>query len=304
MACFFKSFLRFGVISGLAAAGALTLAGPERASALFSQAQTSVMNVIDANIDDPVALRAKLKQMEAEYPARIQEVGRDLAEIRRNIIELEDERDVAHGVVSLAERDLGVLEPMLAQAASASHESPYHTIRFDNRTISVKQAVTRADQLEKMKISYATQAMDAERDLTYLVQQAERLESLHGELQTERSQFQTQIAQLERQVQAIERNDRLIELMEKRKKTIDSVSNYEVASLDQMTSRLSELRARQEAELEFLASDNEMTDYEELARMQVRLQREGLMPEKSTPDAIAEDVIFAESMSSRALRER
>lgn len=304
MAGFFKSFLRFGVITGIAAAGALALAGPERAGALLSQAQTSVLTAIDANIDDPVALRAQLQKLEAEYPERIQEVASDLAELNRNITELQDERDVAHGVVALADRDLGVLQPMLAQAASASHDSsPYQTIRFDNRTISVKQALVRADQLEQMKSSYAVQAMDAERDLSYLVQQSERLETLLGELKTERTQFQTQIAQLERQVEAIERNDRLIDLMEKRQKTIENCSRYEAGSLDQITARLSELRARQEAELEFLANDHEMTDYEELARMQVRMQREGLAPEASlSPED--DGVIFAESMSMRALRDR
>ncbi len=303
MACFFKSFLRFGVISGLAAAGALTLAGPERASALFTQAKTSVLSAIDANIEDPVALRAQLKQLEAEYPERIQQVSSDLAELNRNIAELSDERDVAHGVVALAERDLGVLEPMLAQATAASHSSssPFQTIRFDNRTISVKQALTRADQLEQMKVSYAMQALDAERDLTYLVQQADRLEKLHVELKAERSQFQTQISQLERQVDAIARNDRLIELIEERNETIEECSRYEVKSLDQLTSRLSELRARQEAELEFLSTNDDMADYEEIARMQVRMQREGLEP---AAELNAVDGAAFESMSSRALRER
>ena len=298
----FKSILRFGVISGLAAAGALTLAGPERACAVLTQAKTSVLTMIDANIDDPVALRAKLKNLEAEYPERIQAVASDLAELNRNIAELSDERDVAHGVVALAERDLGVLEPMLAQATAASHtsSSPYQTIRFDNRTISVKQALTRADQLEQMKSSYAVQALDAERDLTYLVQQSERLEKLHNELVAERAQFKTQISQLERQVDAIARNDRLIELIDERNAEFEKYDRYEVANLDQLTAQLNEVRARQEAELEFLSTDDEMANYEEIARMQVRMQREGVT---ATVEPKAEDVNF-ESMSSRALRSR
>lgn len=297
-----KSFLRFGVIGGLAAGAALALAGPERASALFSQAKSSVMTAIDAKIDDPVALRAQLQKLEAEYPERIQEVSSDLAELNRNIKELREERDVAHGVVALADRDLSQLEPMLAEATAASHDaSPYRTIVFDNRTISVKQALVRADQLEQMKANYATQALDAERDLTYLVQQAERLEKLHGELKAERAQFQTQIAQLERQVEAIERNDRLIDLMEKRHQTIEEASRYDAGSLDQITARLGEVRARQEAELEFLASDDTMSDYEAIARMQVRSKQRDRADATAPTD---DDAIYAESMSMRAPRER
>ena len=89
------------------------------------------------------------------------------------------------------------------------------------------------------------------------------------QLETERSEFQAQIWQLERQVDAIARNDRLIGLMEDRKQTIDECSRYEVASLDQLHARLSEVRTRQEAELEYLAGDSQRVGYEDMARMQL-----------------------------------
>jgi len=40
-------------------------------------------------------------------------------------------------------------------------------------------------------------------------------------------------------------------------------------SLDQITGRLHEIRARQEAELDTLASFQEQGDYEEMARLQI-----------------------------------
>ena len=74
---------------------------------------------------------------------------------------------------------------------------------------------------------------------------------------------------LSRQVDAIARNERLIDLMESRNQTIEECSRYDAISLDQLTSRLAEVRSRQEAELEFLSTRRADTDYEDMARMQL-----------------------------------
>ena len=89
------------------------------------------------------------------------------------------------------------------------------------------------------------------------------------QLEGERAQFQTQIQALSRQVDSIARNERLIGLLEKRNRTIEECSNYDVSTLDQLTGRLSEIRSRQEAELDMLSSHQGRTDYEDLARMEL-----------------------------------
>ena len=68
----------------------------------------------------------------------------------------------------------------------------------------------------------------------------------------------------------LHRVDRLIELLDKRNRTIEECSRYDLASLDQLTSRLAQVRTRQEAELDHLASMSFDVSYEEMARMQVQ----------------------------------
>ena len=267
-----KTLIRFGVIAALGTAAAVVIAGPHRAGALATQARDQLMSVIDENIDDPVALRAQLRELEAEYPQRITQVREDLSELNVQIRQIERERAIAERVVALADRDLSELEPQLAAAQAAAPGEAGVTlaaVRFGNRSYTLNQAYTRSHQIGQTRLAYAGRAADAEHDLTWLTQQADRLEELLMQLETERSEFQAQIWQLERQVDAIARNDRLIGLMEDRKQTIDECSRYEVASLDQLHARLSEVRTRQEAELEYLAGDSQRVGYEDMARMQL-----------------------------------
>ncbi len=270
MCSIFKTFSRFGLITVLAGTAAYFIAGPERTEAVFTQAHSKVMAMIDDNIDDPVALRAQLRDLEEEYPVKIAQVRGDLAELQTQIQQLEKDRDVSTGVVKLASADLETLQPLLASAHASRSENGrarLATVQFENRTYSVDQALTRANHIEQTRIAYANRAADADHDLVYLKQQEGRLGDLLVQLETERAQFQSQMWQLERQVDAIARNDRLINLMEKRQKTIEECSRYEVASLDHMQGRLAELRSRQEAELEYLSDERKTLDYEERAKV-------------------------------------
>jgi len=270
MCSLFKTFSRFGLITVLAGTAAFFVAGPERSEAALTQAHSHVMSMIDDNIDDPIALRAQLHDLEEEYPEKIAQVRGDLAELQEQIRQLERERDVSTGVVKLASADLDTLQPLLATAHTSVSENGrarLATVQFENRTYSVDQAFTRANHIEQTRIAYANRAADADHDLVYLTQQEDRLGDLLVQLETERSQFQAQMWQLERQVDAIARNDRLIDLMEKRQKTIEECSRYEVASLDHMQGRLAELRSRQEAELEYLSDERKVLDYEDRAKV-------------------------------------
>ena len=71
---------------------------------------------------------------------------------------------------------------------------------------------------------------------------------------------------MDRQVDAIARNDRLIDLMERRQKTMDECSRYEGGSLAQIQTHMAEVRSKQESQLAMLSSDQERLDYEDVAR--------------------------------------
>lgn len=277
MVSIFKGIFRTGliltVVAGVVGGAAVLIAGPQRTKAVFHQMQDEVMTTIDKHIDDPTALRAQLQELEQEYPARISQVRKDLAELNEQVRQLERERSIAQRVVTLAEGDLAELEPKLAEMDAQRATNPSvrlaSAVTFDNKVYSYDRAFAKAKQIKATRIAYANRAADAAHDLTYLVQQAGRLEELLVQLEGERAQFQSQIWQLARQVDAIARNERLIELLDKRNRTIEECSRYEVASLDQLTGRLAEIRAVQEAQLDMLANAQYQTDYEDVARMQM-----------------------------------
>lgn len=278
MSGFVRLVLRVGVISVLAGGAVAVIAGPRRASAVLHQAHGKLMSLIDANIDDPIALREQLRELEQEYPARISQIRSDLAELHEQMRQIERDRAVAARVVALADADLDELEPVLAQAEAARGEVGTGTlvrVRFQERSYGLERARARAEQIRQTRSIYENRGADAEHDLGYLRQQAGRLEELLLQLETERAQFQTQIQQLDRQVDAISRNDRLIEMMRARQKTIEECSRYEVASLDQLEGRLAAIRSRQEAELDGLAQNGHERDYEDLARTQLERERHG-----------------------------
>ncbi len=290
MAGIFKTLIRVGVITAAGAGVAVLIAGPHRAAALVSQAHESVMSHIDESIDDPVALRSQLRELEREYPGKIGQVRGDLAELREQSRQLERDRAVSERVVALADRDLAAIQPLLAEADAAHVQKASYgnvrnvvSVRFDNHLYTLDQARSKANQISHTRVAYANRAADAAHDLVYLEQQDERLSELLVQLETERGQFQSQLWQLDRQVDAIARNEKLIGMLEKRKRTIEECSRYEVASLDQMVSKLAEVRARQQAELDVLTGQDSATNYEEIARMEIGSQ-EGLIRSSPVPD--------------------
>ncbi len=276
MMCFLKKIFRTGVIAtllvGTAAGAAVFVAGPNRTKAVIDQVHGQVLDHIDHAIDDPTALRAQLREMEKEYPARISQVRGDLAELNEQIRQLDREREIAQRVVELADSDLAALESGFQEAtarAEVEGSSRLVSVRVENRPLSVERATLRINQVRNTKIAYANRMADAQHDLAYLEQQSERMSELLLQLENERAQFRSQIQALSRQVDAIARNERLIGLLEKRNRTIEECSRYEAISLDQISGRLAEVRSRQEAELDVLAQSQEQGDYEDLARMQL-----------------------------------
>lgn len=281
--CFVKGLVRYGLIAGLVAGAGLVIAGPDRAFALVSQTRDSINCQIDKHVKDPVALRAQLRKLEAQYPARIADVRGDLAELRTQIGQLNRDHNVNQRASELAMADLTSLKGMVAKAESLrsstngmltsgsveSDNAPVFAVRFAGETLGIDQAYSKVTSVEQHALAFGQRVTDIERDLGYLTQQESRLATLLDQLETEQGQFQSQLWQLDRQVDAIARNDRMIEMMGKRQATIDKHSRYRAESLDQVNARVSDIRARQEAQLESLAKTTSVNGYENRARIEL-----------------------------------
>ena len=260
------------VLLGMAGAGAYALMGKHRTQAVVNELQDNLLESIDAHIDNPALMRSQLRDLEKEYPERIAQVQGDLAEIRNEIKQLEQEVAVSDRVVTLAERDLERLGTQVAsQIPNASDVvgARLETVRLDGAAYTPDSAHTQLQRVRATRTAYANRANDARHDLGYLEKQATRLEELLAKLQGEQTEFRAQVVGLNRQIDAIGRNDRLLELLEKRNKTIDECSRYEAVSLDQITARLDQIKGKQEAALDLFASEEHATDYEEEARQQL-----------------------------------
>lgn len=272
-----KTTVKFGlitlVVGGFVAAGAAMIAGPQRTHMVVDQVHASILETIDDNIEDPRVLRTQLKALEAEYPERISDLRGDLAELRSQIGQLEREQAVSSRVVELSQADLDQIAPLVDQLDGAQLTSNQtqlvSTLRFKGRLMTTEQARSKMMRIQQTQEAYRGRAQDAAHDLVYLRQQEERMEDLLVQLETEQTQFQAQLWQLNRQVDAIARNERLIDMLSERQEMLDSYSQVEVKSLDGMTSRLGEVRSRQEAELEFLSQGQDNTNYEGMARIQI-----------------------------------
>lgn len=272
MAGFTKTLIRFGVIGGLLAGGAVVVAGPHRMAALAKQMQTKVTEAIDANIDDPIAMRAQLRDLEAKYPKRIAEVRAHLGEINEQMRQIERDKAISDRVVALAREDYGELRDLIARAEDAQDEigtARVVAISFDNRQFSVDDAYTRVNGIADTVNVYQTRAADLDRDLSNLERDASRLESLLAKLESEHAQFRAQIAQLDGQIDAIARKEKMVALMEERQERIDELSRYEVASLDQFKATLAKRQAELDGRLESLGREQGATDYVDRARFEV-----------------------------------
>jgi hypothetical protein len=264
-----KTVVRAGVITALVGGAAVVIAGPERIGACVSQTRHSVNKVIDSKISDPVALRAQLRTLESQYPYRIQEVQGDLAELDQQMTLLRRDMESSRLAADMAEDDLNQMQAVLTKAQEAKDQGLAQVVKVrfaEERPVSMEQAMTKATRVSQVRDAFLAKASDIERDLGYLDQQHERLTDLLAQLKTEQTEFQTQLFSLDRQVDAIARNDRMITIMEKRQDTIENHSRYRAASLDQITGRLADIRARQESKLQTFTQSSEIKNYENAAK--------------------------------------
>lgn len=273
-----KCIVRYTVIAGLAGGAAVLVAGPERVGAILTQTRGHINSHLDKAIKDPVALRAQLRSLEAQYPQKIGDVRGDLAEVREQVSQLTRDREVSTRVVELAQADLTDLQPLITKAevaisqgagvyASTNALVPIVRISFGNESMDLKEAYSRAERTQQVIGVYTTKVAELDRDMGYLTQQEQRLSDLTAQLETEHAQFSSQLWALDRQIDSIGRNDRMIETMKKRQESIDEHSRYRVNSLEQLTARFSEIRSKQEAQLAGLGKAKETMNYENRAKI-------------------------------------
>ncbi len=263
-----KSIIRLAVVGGTVATvvgvPAVFVAGPDRVAAVFDQAKTSINNKIDQAVGDPIAIRAQLRDLEAEYPERIAEVRADITDLDQQISDIERELAVSQRVVSLADEDLGQLDTLLTRARERQADSDGFAVvrvRFDDRSMSLDEAYASANEISGLRSAYSTRAADLERDLTLLGEQRDRLGQVLTQLETERADFQSQLWGLDRQVDAIARNDRMIELLESRNEHIEKLDRYEAKTLDHVTAKINKKLAEQEGRIASLNTQDANASY-------------------------------------------
>lgn len=278
MAGICKTVIRLGVIGALVTGGAVVIAGPHRVMALGHQFQSKIVNVIDANIDNPVALRAQLRDLQQQYPKRIAEVRAQLAELVEQVRQIQREKAVSEKVVSMAATDLEDLSTLLALAEEArvefASDGSYRTvsIAFNDESLSVDQAYSKANYITELVRSYEARSIDAANDLTNLQRDQDRLSSLLSKLESEQTQFQAQLAQLDRQIDSVARKERMVKVMEDRTERIEELSRYHVASLDQFKSVLARRQAELESRIATIVDRDGAIDYEDKAAFEVDTQ--------------------------------
>lgn len=276
---FFKHVVRYGVIAGLVGGTAAVVAGPDRICALGTQVQNGINSTIDAHIDDPVALRQQMRKLAGQYPERICAVQRDLAELKSQQSQLNQEAMVSDRVVELAAADLDQMRGLIGRAEATQNaamtggEAQIVRVVFGDESLDMKQAYTKARSIQQVHDAYAQRGTDIQRDLGYLSQQESRLSQLLDQLQGEYTDFQAQMWQMDRQVDTISRNERLITVMEKRQRTLDQQGRYGADSMGQLASRFADIRAKQEARLETLSQSSNINSYEDKAKIQLDAQR-------------------------------
>jgi chromosome segregation ATPase len=165
-------------------------------------------------------------------------------------------------------------------------------IGFDDRTFDLSGAYARANTINETINLYDARAADIETDLAALEADREILTNLLAKLETEQAEFQAQIAQLDAKIDAIARKERMADLMEERQKRIDELTRYEVASLDQLRSKLAERHAELDARISSASKRDDQASYEDQARYEVETARSRELRIEAPKPAAATKIII------------
>ncbi len=301
MASLTKGIIRVAVIGGLTVGAGVLIAGPQRMHAIGHQIRSKMVHAIDSRIDDPVAMRQQLRDLEGKYPQRIAEARAMLGELNEQIRQVERDKAVSERVVALAQADLDEMKDLLARAEEVRTAGDRRVVRiaFNEQKFDVPEAYAAANRIADTVASYSARVAECDRELAHLERDARQTGSLLDRLSAEYADFQTQLANLDRQIDSVARKERMVKLMAERQKRIDDLGRYKAASLDQFKSSLASRVAELDARLETLAGREDRDSYEDRARIEVdtetsaRLRLES--PATVTPAPRDETVVGAKA---------
>ncbi len=261
-----RCVLRWGLI-GAAGLGALAfVVGPERVAAGFAQVRATAVEACEDFVDDPVALRRQLASLAEKYPSRIAEVRAEIGEVERQLSRLEQDAEVARRVVALTTDDLSEIRVALQEVAGPG-ATRLTSMRIGGRSMNPEQARTEARRIADVRTTYKDRLATDETQVAFLETQKSRLSEILDTLEAEQARYEAKLWQLDRQIDAIARNERLIEMTQEQQSILAEYDKFsDVGSLDQLESKLAELRTVQEAQLQTLSRRSETTDYERQAR--------------------------------------
>mgnify|MGYP001164128979 FL=1 len=263
-----RFIVRWGLIGGLALGGVTLLVGPQRVIACFDQLRQEATTIVDGIVDDPVALRRQLDDLAQEYPQRIAEIAGEVSKIDQQLIQFERDESIACNVVKLTTQDLESLKDLvrLAEQEEGVGGTPvsfwFEGVRFD-----LESAYTKARRIRTVRANYEDRLAADRRQMELMLEQRDRLATILDKIQHEHEQYRSQLWQLDREIDAIERNDHIIAMVERQQNTLSSFDRFGSGNnLDQVRSKLAEIRTVQESTILALTETGGGSDYETRAR--------------------------------------
>ena len=263
-----RFIVRWGLIGGLAVGGVTLIVGPQRVLACFDQLQQKANTVIDGLVDDPIVLRRQLEDLAKEYPTRIAEIRGEVAKLQQQLLQFERDEKISTRVVELTTADLEALRALVEDAeATLGVSDGAPTLRFEGVRYDLQGAYTEGRRIRAVRANYEDRLASDRRQICLLNEQGNRLGDVLENIEQEYETYRTQMWQLDREIDAVERNEHIIAMVEKQHKTLagfDRAGNP--GNLDQVRSKLAEIRTVQESTILALTETGAGSDYETRAR--------------------------------------
>ena len=263
-----RFIVRWGIIGGLAVGGITLLVGPQRVMACLDQIRQEANTVVENLVDDPVALRRQLDDLAKQYPHRIAEVRGEIARLEQQLEQFLRDEQISIRVVELTSVDLQVLRDLVDEAESMfTSGGGSVSIRFEGVRYDLESAYTEGRRIRTVRANYEDRLASDRRQMELLNEQRGRLGDVLENIEHEYETYRAQLWQLDREIDAIERNDHIIAMIQKQQETLSSFDRFGGAgNLDQVRSRLAEIRTVQESTILALTDMGTGSDYETRAR--------------------------------------
>ena len=262
-----RFIVRWGLIGGLAIGGITLLVGPQRVMACIDQLRIEANNAVENLVDDPVALRRQLEDLAKEYPSRIAQARGEIARLDQQLEQFERDERIAIRVIELTTEDLEVLRGLVKDAEITVNQSGSGSVFFEGVRYDLDGAYAEGRRIRTVKANYQDRLASDRRQMELMGEQRVRLVSILEKIEHEHETYRAQLWQLDREIDAIERNDHIIAMVEQQQETLSGFDRLGSAgNLDQVRSRLAEIRTVQESTILALTDSGTGADYETRAR--------------------------------------